>query len=423
MSQKFLIQSINSIFYKYKQITSHSGDNYNIFKVLNIESNEVKLHTAFIADLLNPKGTHGFKSVFLQLFLVRLKITDFDYPSATIKVEQYPGKFSEINVGRIDIDIKDKNGYHIIIENKINADDQENQLLRYFCYGKDQCKKFRLYYLTLEGEKPDEEISCSDSKNDINLLQNVDYFIISYREQIKDWLENCREKATNKPLLREAISHYINLIKYMTNQSLNSDMNEEVIRELLKPNHVKNLANLKESIILVQIELQKIFWGKLIQRLKDEKYDLTEKSISDHLIREYYLASKNNKYYGIEIRIDNKDLLYFRYGIRIDHYIHGGFSLRKKIEEDNKIFIRTNINQNPEYQKYVDIVKSIDSSFTNDDYWLGKKNLQPKLNFRNINEDTCNHLSNLDDTISIMVQNITDEINFFKDSIMNNSED
>ena len=34
--------------------------------------------------------------------------------------------------------------------------------------------------------------------------------------------------------------------------------NEEVIKELLKPDHVKKLANLKESIELAQIELQKI---------------------------------------------------------------------------------------------------------------------------------------------------------------------
>lgn len=416
MSSKHLIQSINSIINNYKRIAYHSGDNYNIFKVLNIESNEVKLHSAFIADLLNPKGSHGFKSSFLQLFLARLKITDFDYPSATIKVEQYLGKVTDINGGRIDIDIKDKNGYHIIIENKIYARDQENQLIRYFNYGKDRCKKFKLYYLTLEGEMPDEEASCSESNNGIKLVQSVDYFILSYRDHIKDWMENCREKATNKPLLREAISHYINLIKYLTNQSLNSDMNEEVIKELLKPDHVKNLANLKESIVLAQIELQKIFWGKLIHRLKAENYDLSEKSISDNQIRDYYAASKNNKYYGIEIRIANEDSLLFRYGIRIDYNIYGGFTLRKKIEENNKIFIKNNINQNPEYKKYVDLVKKIDSSFINNEYWLGWKILQPKLNFRNINEETCNHLSNLDDTISKMVQNITDEINFFKDS-------
>lgn len=312
MSSKHLIQSINSIINNYKKIAYHSDNNYNIFKILNIESNEVKLHSAFIADLLNPKGSHGFKSSFLQLFLARLKITDFDYSSATIEDEHDLGKVADINGGRIDIDIKDKNGYHIIIENKIYARDQENQLIRYFNYGKDRCKKFKLYYLTLEGEMPDEEASCSDSKYNIKL---------------------------------------------------------------------------------------------------EHDYDVSEKSISDDQIRNYYYTSKNNKYYGIEIRIANKDSLSFRYGIRLDNNIYGGFTLREGIN------IKNNINLSPDYKKYVDIVKKIDSNFINNDNWLGYKTMQPRLNFKNINEETCNHLSNLDDTVSKMVQNITDEINFFKDAI------
>ncbi|MDD2987292.1 PD-(D/E)XK nuclease family protein [Flavobacterium sp.] len=118
MQQKHVIESINSIFNKYRQIVKQSGENYNIFKVLNVESNEVRLHSAFLADLLNSKGSHGFDSLFLRLFITELKIDDLDYQSVNVKVEQYIGKVSDISGGRIDIDISDKNGYHIIIENK-----------------------------------------------------------------------------------------------------------------------------------------------------------------------------------------------------------------------------------------------------------------------------------------------------------------
>jgi len=234
MQQKHVIESINSIFNKYRQIVKQTGENYNVFKVLNVESNEVRLHSAFLADLLNPKGSHGFDSLFLRLFITELKIDDLDYQSVNVKVEQYIGKVSDISGGRIDIDISDKNGYHIIIENKIYARDQENQLIRYFNYGKNRCRNFKLFYLTLDGDMPDEETSCSDSKNGIKLEEGVDYFLLSYRNDIKNWLEVCREKATNKPLLREGLSHYINLIKYMTNQSLNTNMNEEVKKRITK---------------------------------------------------------------------------------------------------------------------------------------------------------------------------------------------
>jgi len=414
MQQKHAIESINSIFNKYRQLVKQSGENYNIFKVLNVESNEVRLHSAFLADLLNPKGSHGFDSLFLRLFVTELNINNFDCQSVNVKVEQYIGKVSDISGGRIDIDIRDNNGYHIIIENKIYARDQENQLIRYFNYGENRCKNFKLFYLTLEGDMPDEEISCSDSKNGIKLEEGVDYFILSYRNDIKNWLEVCREKATNKPLLREGISHYINLIKHMTNQSLNTNMNEEVKKVLLKPDSVRNLANLKECILQVQIELQTQFWKTLINRLKSEGYDVSEKNISEKHINEYYTSSKNNKYYGIEIRFATNDIFSFRYGIRIDQNIYGGFTLREGVEKKNKINLKT------EYKKYADTVKRIDANYENNDYWLGWKVMQPRLNFRNINEETCKNLSNLEETILNMVQNITDEIKFFKDTMNEN---
>jgi len=174
------------------------------------------------------------------------------------------------------------------------------------------------------------------------------------------------------------------------------------------------LANLKECVLQVQIELQTQFWKTLINRLKLEGYDVSENSISEKQINEYYTSSKKNKYYGIEIRFSANDIVSFRYGIRIDHNIYGGFTLREGVEKKNEI------NLKPEYKKYADIVKSIDAKYVNNEYWLGWKGLQPRLNFRNINEETCKNLSNLEDTISIMVRNITDEIKFFKDSVNDN---
>ncbi len=360
---------------------------------------------------MNPKGIHGLDSIFLQLFVEELNLNDFDYKSATVKVELSIGEVTDIEGGRIDIDICDKNGYHIIIENKIYAKDQENQLIRYFNYGKSRCRQFKLLYLTLEGDMPDEDTSCLDSKNGIKLEENSDYILISYRNDVKNWLEKCREKATTRPLLREGISHYINLIKNMTNQSIYTAMNEEVKVELLKPENVRNLANFKECLMQVQIELQTQFWKKLVNCLEIKRYDVSKNSFSDKQINEFYTSSKNNKYYGIEIRITSTNSISFRYGIRIGQNIYGGFTIR---EGDKKI---NNVNKKDEYKVYVGVVKKIDSKYENNEYWLGWKELTPKLNFKNINDETSKNLSKLDETISTMVQNISDEIDYFKKSL------
>ena len=40
------------------------GENFNIFKVLGLSSSEVRLHSAFLAELLNPNGDHWKESQF-----------------------------------------------------------------------------------------------------------------------------------------------------------------------------------------------------------------------------------------------------------------------------------------------------------------------------------------------------------------------
>src|ERR1019366_6297395 len=42
---------------------------FNVFQVLRIERRETKLHSRFLADLLNPRGYHCQEDYFLILFL------------------------------------------------------------------------------------------------------------------------------------------------------------------------------------------------------------------------------------------------------------------------------------------------------------------------------------------------------------------
>lgn len=52
----------------YKRLEDEKGENYNLFKVIDMTSNETSVHSAFLADLLNPKGLHHIGDVFLRLF-------------------------------------------------------------------------------------------------------------------------------------------------------------------------------------------------------------------------------------------------------------------------------------------------------------------------------------------------------------------
>jgi len=57
-----------------------------------MESDEVKTHSRFLAELLNPKGSHGQKDVFLKKFVERFGILDFEIKNAELFVEFYIGE-------------------------------------------------------------------------------------------------------------------------------------------------------------------------------------------------------------------------------------------------------------------------------------------------------------------------------------------
>ena len=48
------------------------GEKYNIFQIMSMESDEVSTHSAVVANLLDPRGSHGCGDAFLKLFLSQI---------------------------------------------------------------------------------------------------------------------------------------------------------------------------------------------------------------------------------------------------------------------------------------------------------------------------------------------------------------
>lgn len=404
-----IVDSVREVYYifkKYNEINNLSGDNYNLFRVIDMASNEVKVHSAFISNLLDSKANHGFGTTFLKLFLYQLQIEGFDVNSAQVKSEVYIGEVTETTGGQIDIDVWDKNGYHIIIENKIYADDQLNQLVRYHSYGKQQCKKFCLLYLTLGGEGPDVGKSCTNSETKEVLQEMEDYSCLSYALDILNWLELCREKATNKPLVREGISHYINLVKFLTNDTMNDEMKKEVKAELLKNSNIEFLYLLKESISTVEDELELKFWNKLTNKLELCGYKIQYANYEKGVI-DYRTSPRGNKYYGFEIEINPIHNLF--YGIRMDNSLYGGFTIR--IGNDNEQ------NLADEFSQYRDLIQKVDSLYKANKWWLGWKWIECPFSFSNINEYYCHKMAHMDDFVNSIFEGVDRDIKVFKELV------
>lgn len=223
-----LFGQVNALISKYRKVNELTGENFNVFKILKLESSEVRMHSAFLAELLNPKGSHGQKDVFLKLFIKSFcfKGVEIDSASCKVEVEKHAGFINNDRTegGRIDIFISDKDNKRIIIENKIYAGDQFNQLVRYHKHS----EHADIFYLTLEGGSPGE--------NSFGKLEEGTHFeCISYKNHITPWLENCRKEMAMVPVIRESITQYINLIKYLTNQTLNHSMQDE-LSDIIKDN-------------------------------------------------------------------------------------------------------------------------------------------------------------------------------------------
>ena len=259
---------------------NRKGENFNLFSILSIERYELK-HSALIANLLDPKGSHGCGDAFLRAFFeIALKGTAYPFESSTpldSRTEHYTGPIAGDTGGRIDILVKSSH-YGLIIENKIYAGDQDKQLIRYDNYGKEifGADGYLLVYLTLYGYDASKESTATKS------AEEVGYLRLSYAEDILRWLEQCARLAYDKPLVRESLNQYIRTIKQLTYQ----DMNEENIQQIIDlaidhPEVVATLSSKRDAI--AEGIREKYIFDKL-KEYADQKgwlYDDSESSYNE----------------------------------------------------------------------------------------------------------------------------------------------
>lgn len=254
-----LLKTTKKIVKHHNEIAKLKGEHFNIFSILNLESKENATHSAFLGELLNPKGSHLMGNTFLQQFLKKIQHNKaFNIATATLTLEKFIGKRNETpkKGGRIDIYLEDTDGNTISIENKIYANDQNAQIERYVNHN---TLKNTVYYLTLQGEEP-------SKKSKGNLKSGVDFFNINYKTDIKNWLGACAKEATDQPILRESIKQYNVLIKKLThtmNQKENQELNAIILEHLNEANYIANnyvsiVGSIKENFrIAIFNELKK----------------------------------------------------------------------------------------------------------------------------------------------------------------------
>ena len=234
------------------------GKRFNVFSALNMCSDEMRLHSRLLATLLNPKASHGLGNEFLKLFLIALGLPE-DYITYCKEqiVERTIGEVTETTGGRIDIILEDR-GHAVIIENKIYAGAQPNQLLRYHNYGVKTFgeNNFKLVYLTLYGSDPSPYSLGGE---------HFEFIKLSYAQDILKLLEDFVPTQPQKPV-HSTIEDYITIIKQLTDQDMDTEYQQSIINEAIDEKYI----DVTSELLLLQKQIgDKLIKDHIIEPLKD----------------------------------------------------------------------------------------------------------------------------------------------------------
>ena len=287
-----LLQQVATITQKNNEILNATGGRFNMFRICGVNHYE-NTHSAIIAELLNPKGTHSLKSELLKAFLSLIDKdfvpTDFNPSNATVYTE-----YTTTDKGRIDILIKDANKNALIIENKIYAADQYEQLKRYDQFAKKEFKAYQIYYLTLWG-----------SEASLQSGEGVNYLTISYADTIIRWLDKCIALAARLPLVRETLIQYSNHLKILTNQDMNAKNQEEIVKTLADFGNLEAVQNVFLNYPKVFDYLAKQYFNPKMEEFAHQKgliyhYERTDEKNHGSYISFYITKEQWKEKIGID---------------------------------------------------------------------------------------------------------------------------
>ena len=295
------------------------SEGFNIFSTLGVELLETR-HSKFIAELLNPRGTHGCGSLLLEQFLLlkpiknKLRNIDLNAFCRSAKVETEQFHIVEKNRSYIDIVIESKN-IAIVIENKIYASDQDKQLYRYNKAKMNENYKEEdliIIYLTLDGKLP--------SKQSLNNSLTIDNIkLLSYESHIYEWLNNV-VKYIEVDNVKSTIKQYLSILEKLTNKN-SKEENMEIANKLIVNDNLQTAIQIANALprakAIFEMDFYKELQTTLLVHLKD--YSIYRGSLNVEqiiLMRKPNTKQDNDGFNGLYLykQLENEKYLFLKIG-------------------------------------------------------------------------------------------------------------
>jgi len=193
-----------------EQLDRTEASGFNVFDLIRPDENRL---SDVLALLLDPRGVHGQGDLFLRLLIEKLDAGLSNKQTKHAKVQrEAPTRRIDNNRRRMDVLVEA--GDLVVIENKVNAAEQPEQVKDYLehlhrCIN-DRSANSTLIYLTPGGRSPD-----SSSREDVAREVAANRLRCwSYGQHLRAWLEACRSQC-EAPRFRDFLTdfiHYIELV-------------------------------------------------------------------------------------------------------------------------------------------------------------------------------------------------------------------
>lgn len=364
-----LLDEVSGILKKHKQSRMNNGDDFNIFKITGIQSDEVKM-CRMLAEIIDPKGTHNTGLFFIRSFVKKvlyLDIAEDELASARVYVEYHTGADRRIDIAIV------TNKRFIPIEVKIYAEDQTRQCKDYYDFALTQKKpvESKVYYLTLDGHLPQKSgiEGLTSIENDNTVVGYEEIVAISFRKEICSWLEECLEEPelAEKITLRTNIEQFLFVLGELSG-NMSKKINQE-ISNLIGGNSeafaaasaiAENVQEAKKEMLyklFSSLELKLAIHG-FDYDLVDDRYNYRHNN--NEAIEKFYNGRKTwpSLTYRCK-KIDETREIWFR--IEVDHNLYCGFVVAENSDNPGEL-----VMSHEEIEKYIEVPHG----FYEDSWWF-----------------------------------------------------
>ena len=227
-----------------------------------------------------------------------------------IDISIHDPKLTNEQEHRIDLLIKEKKSYAIVVENKIwGAPDQEKQIEKYIDYVIDcGIPKRRIFvvYLTSDGNKKVSNISLTDkAKKHLGYSGkcNGRFICVNFKDNIMPWLDKLvkLEETQNEPLLSSSITLYNDYLKEIFDERKEDvEIEKELMKHLMDKLQINSLKELLETWEDVD-KLQDIVSSAANEKIEN----ICKQKICNALEKKgYHIRSYNFQYDYFDLEVD-----------------------------------------------------------------------------------------------------------------------